>query len=61
MIKYRKGNRVRDMIGAAFFALAATLLWVESSMAKSHAEEILATDVQEVSIRSLQSGGLDRL
>ena len=35
MIKYRKPNRVRDMVGAIVFAVAAALLWVQSSMAGS--------------------------
>ncbi|UCC25062.1 MAG: hypothetical protein JSU98_15245 [Gemmatimonadales bacterium] len=38
MIKYRKPNRVRDVVGAIVFAVAAALLWVQSSMAGSHVD-----------------------
>lgn len=30
MMKVRKGNRKRDLVGAIVFVLAATLLWVEA-------------------------------
>lgn len=31
MIRYRRSNRVRDIVGAIFLALAALLLWVQTS------------------------------
>ena len=40
MIRYRKPNRTRDLLGAILFAVAAAMLWVESSMAKNTADMV---------------------
>ena len=34
MIRYRRSNRVRDVIGVVVLLLTATLLWVDESVAK---------------------------
>lgn len=31
MIRYRRSNRVRDSIGVVFLAVAALLLWIQTS------------------------------
>lgn len=64
MIRFRESNPVRDIVGAIVFAIAATLLWVESSTA-SHGDGVAFQDGDVpqavVSIRSADSLPLDRL
>ncbi|HSG49533.1 MAG TPA: hypothetical protein VLA43_17060 [Longimicrobiales bacterium] len=64
MIRFRKSNPVRDLVGAIVFAVAATLLWVESSVT-SHRSGGMMEDgsaTREVaSIRSADFTTLDRL
>ena len=56
MISYRKPNRARDLVGAIIFAVAAAMLWVQSSMADSAGVDgTRATSTAE--IRSATSGG----
>ena len=44
MIRYRKGNSKRDLVGLVFLVAAATLLWVEHSMAREASMgEVLVT------------------
>lgn len=31
MIRYRRSNRVRDIVGVVFLALAALLLWIQTT------------------------------
>ncbi len=59
MISYRKPNRARDLVGAIIFAVAAAMLWVQSSMAgpadSAGVDGTRATSTAE--IRSATSGG----
>ncbi|MEJ2541874.1 MAG: hypothetical protein P8188_18220 [Gemmatimonadota bacterium] len=34
MMRYRRSNRVRDVIGVVVLLLTATLLWVDDSVAR---------------------------
>lgn len=64
MIKYRKGNRTRDLVGAVIFAVATTLLWVESAATAPgiQKETAQAGQVQEAAvIRAAEVPILDRL
>ena len=64
MISYRKSSKVRNAVGAFFFAAAMTLLWVESSQANPESGSMVRLDdeVHEVaSIRAATPGSLDRL
>lgn len=64
MIRYRKSNRVRDLVGAIFFALAAALLWSESSAATQHAEAGITSGAvthEVAAIRSADGLLMDRL
>lgn len=64
MIKYRKGNRIRDLVGAIVFAVATTLLWFESAATapRTAGETAHGTEVHEVAtIRAAEAPILDRL
>lgn len=64
MIRFRKPNRARDTVGAILLAVAATLLWVEASMAKNPvgSASITGDEVTGVAvIRSAPAGFLDSL
>lgn len=64
MIRFRKSNPVRDLVGAIVFAVAAALLWVESSVTNQRSGAVVedGSATQEVvSIRSADFASLDRL
>lgn len=64
MIRFRKSNPVRDLVGAIVFAVAATLLWVESSVTNHRSGAVMdngAASQEVASIRSADFVSLDRL
>lgn len=40
MMRYRRSNRVRDVIGVVVLLVTATLLWVDESVAKDLSAEV---------------------
>lgn len=44
MIRYTRGNRTRDIVGAIFLAAALTLLWVEGGLAIQTPDAVLTGD-----------------
>jgi hypothetical protein len=64
MIKYRKESRIRNLVGAIVFAVATTLLWVESAATAPGPEgdEARSVQVQEAaSIRAAEAPTLDHI
>lgn len=40
MMRYRRSNRVRDVIGVVVLLVTATLLWVDESVARDLSAEV---------------------
>ena len=44
MMRYRRSNRVRDVLGVVVLLVTATLLWVEESVAKDLSASVGGTE-----------------
>jgi hypothetical protein len=44
MIRYRKGNPVRNLVGLAFLAVGLALLWAEAATISAASAEVVVTE-----------------